>query len=276
MLYSNINENLHQKNISSSDFMASILNESISKEKVAIWHLGQNSFILRSDDSPTISIDPYLTDFCGSGKTGERTEKSRFLPVFIEPEDLEVDLILLTHSHKDHTDIYTLERLNNLNEIKFFCPFQIVDVLKSLGVRENQINLIHPLEEIEYNNIKITGTYALPTDSTDLNHIGFLLEFPNKKKYYNTGDSSFTPLLYYLESYNINLMSICINGGYNNLSHFEAAKITKIINPEIVCPSHYDVMPHNYQPAEVFHGSLKTVKAESRFVKIEYFEPFFF
>jgi L-ascorbate 6-phosphate lactonase len=172
--------------------------------------------------------------------------------------------------------VFTLERLKNLREIDFFCPFQVTKVLKSLKVTNDHINLIHPKEIINYSSLEITGTFALPTDDTDLNHIGYILNFENGKKYYNTGDTSFTPLLSYIKDYNIDLMSICINGGYNNLSHFEAARVSKMINPKVVNPSHYDVMPHNFQPPEVFRGSLSTVKAECEFKIIEYFKPYLF
>lgn len=261
---------------SSSDYMMNVMKTYITENQIGIWHLGQNSFILRAMNCPTIAIDPYLTDSCGSDKTGIRTEKSRFLPVMIEPEDFNVELILLTHSHKDHTDLYTLKRLHNLKEVKFICPFQVKPLLESIGVPSRHINVIHPKEEVIFGNIKITGTFALPTDSTDLNHVGFLLEYPNEKRYYNTGDTAYTDLLSYLKTFKIDLMSICINGGYNNLSHYQAAKITKMINPQRVNPSHHDVMPHNYQPPEVFEYSLKTMGIGHSYVKLEYFKPFIF
>ncbi len=257
----------------SREFMNRIKEWDVPGDRTALWHLGQNSFVGKSGGR-IFAIDPYLTDYCGSGRTGIPGERSRFLPVMIEPEDLEADLVLITHSHDDHADPYTLERLEKIRHTaRFIVPWQTVPVLTAAGITPENISVIHPKETIGWENWSIEATYCLPTDGTDLNHVGFLITFEQGNVLYNTGDTAYTSLLGYLSERKIDLMTVCINGGYRNLSHFEAAALTKEIHPARVAPCHHDVMPHNWQPAEVFRHSLRVVKAESEFFEIPYYEP---
>ena len=262
-----------EKKWNSKDFMEKVKEWDVPADRAAVWHLGQNSFLIKSGGRTAV-IDPYLTDYCGSRRTGVPGDKSRYLPVMIEPEDLDADLVLITHSHDDHADPYTLERLEKIRDsARFIVPWQTVSVLDAAGIPSEQVRVIHPGEQVRWEDWTVEATFCLPTDGTDLNHVGFLVTFGQGKVFYNTGDTAYTPLLEYLSGRKIDLMAVCINGGYRNLSHFEAARLTKAINPVRISPCHHDLMPHNWQPAEVFRHSLNVVKAESEFFEIPYYEP---
>jgi L-ascorbate 6-phosphate lactonase len=262
---------------SSQDYMKRIREFQVPQGSAAVWYLGQNSYILKDSQGTLVAIDPYLTDLCGSGRTKTPGPLSRVLPVHIEPEDLDVDLVLITHSHDDHADPYTLERLDSCrNSAHFMAPFQAIKVLEDSNIPKENITMIHAKEILSFKGITIEGTFCLPTDSSDLNHLGFLITFPGDKTFYNTGDTAFVPLLEYMSSYHIDLMAVCINGGYMNLGHFDAARVTKMINPVKVTPCHYDVMPHNWQSPEVFKHSLNVVKADSELVILEYYTAYIF
>lgn len=263
--------------MNSSEYMTSVRQFKVPRGSAALWHLGQNSYLLKSPEGTVTAIDPYLTDYCGSARTGEPGPNSRVLPVHIEPEDLDADLILITHGHDDHADPYTLERLATCGETaRFMAPWQACRVIESSGIDPKQIELIHPKETRAFNDLTVTGTFCLPTDGSDLNHLGFLVQFKGGKTYYNTGDTAFVPLLGYLADTSIDLMAVCVNGGYMNLSHFDAARVTAMIEPKKVIPSHYDVMPHNWQPPEVFRHSLKVAGAKAELIIPAYFEPLLF
>jgi len=263
-----------EKKYSSRDFMALIKEHQVPSNHVAIWTLGQNGWILKDQEGTLVAIDPYLTDFCASGRSGKRNEKSRILPVFIEPEDLDVDILLITHSHCDHADPYTLERLSIKDKALFAAPHQAVGVLREAGIP--QVKLVHPLETWEWKGIHFTGSFAEPTDYTDLNHMGFILKFPGGKTYYNSGDTAKSDLLGHVRSYNVDLMSICINGGYHNLTHWEAAEITALVQPKIAVPAHFDLMPHNIQPPTMFRKSLSLKAPEVEYKRVMYYEPTLF
>ena len=71
-------------------------------------------------------------------------------------------------------------------------------------------------------------------------------------------------------------MHVCINGGYRNLSHYQAAELVNQIKPSKVAPVHYDMMPHNLQPLQPFENSLKKISPDTELVIHKYFHETYF
>ena len=267
--------------LASKDFMAAIHAYQPGPGKTAVWHLGQNSWILKGENGKTLAVDPYLTDFCASKRTGKRVPKSRLLPVFIEPEDLKVDAVLITHSHPDHADPFTLERLTIKNSALFLAPWQALKVISEAGIPFSRQLLMHPLQTEVIcpeggAGIEVTGTFAEPTDLSDLNHMGFVVQFPGGRVWYNSGDTAKTELLEHVKRYQPAMMTVCINGGYHNLSHWEAAEICALVHPEVAVPCHYDMMPHNLQSPHMFRKSLYEKTKSVRYLRMEYYQAYEF
>lgn len=262
------------KLMSSINFMKSIKRFEVNKNSIAIWTLGQNGFIIKDNDGTLVCIDPYLSNFCEETRN-QKTIKfklDRQLPIFIEPEDLDVDIILITHSHDDHADPYTLPKVKN--DPLFVGPWEAIQKLKSFGIDEKNCKLIHPVQEIKAQGVNIFGTFSLPTDLTDLNHIGFVIKFKNDITFYNSGDTNYTNLLGYAGKFNPDIATICINGGYNNLDVMEAVRITNLIKPKVIIPCHYDMMINNTGNPLVFESFLNLEDSQSKFHLMRYYEPF--
>lgn len=261
---------------SSLEFMAAIQRYQPGPGKTAVWHLGQNSWILKGETGGILAVDPYLTDFCASKRTKTRVPKSRLLPVFIEPEDLKADVVLITHSHPDHADPFTLERLSIKQTAQFLGPWQALKVVTEAGIPADRQVLMHPLQTASVQGLEITGTFAEPTDFTDLNHIGFVVKFPGGRVWYNSGDTAKTELLEHVKAFKPAMMAVCINGGYHNLSHWEAAEICALVQPEVAVPAHYDMMPHNLQSPHMFRKSLYEKAKTVQYLKMEYYKAYEF
>jgi L-ascorbate 6-phosphate lactonase len=254
--------------------MDAIRKHRVSPGSIALWFLGQNSFILKDAKGFVYAVDPYLSDYCATrGKGSSRTQKSRMLPVFIEPEDLMVDCVLLTHSHCDHTDPETIARLHDRDAMLFMAPHDAAMVLRSIGIREGNIVRMHSGERYSYGALKITATFALPTDSSDLNHIGYLIEAEGGKKLYISGDTAQCGLLSYLREESIDAAIVCINAGYGNLSHWQAAELMKEIGARMAIPCHYDMFPHNSVSPAQFKQSLATLAPDIVYHEMAYEEP---
>ena len=118
------------------------------------------------------------------------------MPIFIEPEDLELDVFITTHSHEDHADPETIRRISRSSGTRFVGPFDSLRVFRECGVPGSHQRLIHPGETLELSSaVTLRATFALPTDGTDLNHTGALLEFRNGITFYNTGDTAYAEIL---------------------------------------------------------------------------------
>ena len=163
----------------SKQVMDSIREFRVPENAFAIWYLGQNGFILKDTSGPLIGIDLYLTNSCASTYAHLSYRLDRQLPVFIEPEDLDIDVFITTHSHQDHADPETLRRMKKSATI-FVGPFDSWRLYRECGVPGESCRLIHPGEILRLEgSTTVQATFALPTDATDLNHAGMLVRFAN-------------------------------------------------------------------------------------------------
>jgi L-ascorbate 6-phosphate lactonase len=204
----------------------------------AIWHLGQNGFLLQDAQGLLIGIDLYLSNSCATTFTRLPYRLDRQLPIFIEPEDPDIDVFITTHSHDDHADPETIRRMKKDGATNF------------LG--------------------------AVPTDTTDLNHTGMLLPFGNGIRFYDTDDTAYTERLPTLLPEQVDICAICINGRFHNLAPAEAAAIVKAIRPRVVIPCHYDLRVNNMGSPEAFREALDEAGADAIFVLMKYYEPWLY
>lgn len=242
--------------IPSRDYMRSVREFQVPSGSLAVWFFGQNGFLLKAGSGPLIGIDLYLTNSCAERFAHLPFRLDRQLPVFVEPEDIDVDVFLTTHSHDDHADPETLRRLHHWRDIHFVGPWQSVARYRECGIAASQCTLIHPAQTCTIGGVDITGTFALPTDSTDLNHSGVLLRFPGGITFFNTGDTAWCELLGSLLPAAPDICTVCINGGYNNLNAGQAARLIAALRPRVAVPCHYDMMINNVANPEMFRVAL--------------------
>jgi L-ascorbate 6-phosphate lactonase len=263
--------------VSSAKYMNMIRSFAVSANSLAIWYMGQNGFILKSEDGFLIGVDLYLSNSCARTFAHLPYRLDRQLPVFIEPEDLELDVFVTTHSHDDHADPETIRRISKTGRTQFVGPFDSLRVFGQCGVPESHRQLIHPGQTIQLSSsVALQATFALPTDGTDLNHTGLLLRFRNGITFYNTGDTAYAEVLRSLLPQDVDICAICINGGFHNLSPSEAASIVRQVNPRVAIPCHYDMLINNVVSPEMFRVALELIGSPAQFVMLNYYEPWLY
>ncbi len=263
--------------VKSADYMASIRSFPVPADAIAVWYLGQNGFILKSSEGPLIGIDLYLTNSCSTkfGHLPFRLERQ--LPIFIEPEDLDVDVFITTHSHDDHADPETIRRMRSAESTLFLGPFDSIEVYRNCGVPVSCLRLIHPGESFRLSSsITVQATFALPTDDTDLNHIGVLLRFANGITFFNTGDTAYAVQLASLWPRQVDVCAICINGGFQNLSVKEAAALLNEIKPRVAIPCHYDMLVNNTGSPKMLRVALDLIGCDATVKEMQYYQPWVF
>lgn len=261
----------------SQRYMQTIRDYLVPPDAIAIWYLGQNGFILKDAAGPLIGIDLYLTNSCADKFSHLPYRLDRQLPIFIEPEDLDIDVFITTHSHDDHADPETIRRLKKTSAIRFLGPFDSVRVYQECGVPLSSCRLIHPGEMVSLGpSVTVRATFALPTDATDLNHTGMLFQFSNGISFYNSGDTAYAEGLTALLPTDIDICAICINGGFHNLSPMQAAAIVKAIRPRVVLPCHYDMMVNNIGSPEMLRVALALLSSNADFLIMKYYEPWLY
>ena len=254
--------------------MNEILEFAVPKGGVALWWLGQNGYIFKSHEGTLVSTDLYLTNSCDG--LHPELDLRRRVPMFIEPEDVQVDVYCCTHNHQDHTDPETIRRLRHKDTMMFVGPHPSCAVYRQEKVEDGRVQPAWPACQIEFRDITIHGTFALPTDDSDLNHMGFVLCFGSGPRVYLTGDTDHTELLYSAGRHAPDLMITCINGGFNNLSHFEAADVASKIKPKAAIPCHYDMFADNAVDPRQFRASLALRAPGVKYQELEHGKPFVF
>ena len=246
----------------------------VPKKSVALWWLGQNGYIFKSAGGTLVGVDLYLTDSCADLVPG--LNLSRQVPLLLAPDEVDIDVFACTHNHQDHTDPDTIRWLRNKDTMQFIGPAPSCGVFRTERVEEGRIVPAWPDCEIECGDVKLRGTFALPTDDTDLNHMGFVLEFGGGPRIYITGDTDHHELLYSAAKHSPDLLITCINGGFNNLSHWEAADLAGKIKPRAAVPCHYDMFPDNSANPKLFEAALKLKAPDVGYQELAHGEPFVF
>ncbi len=254
--------------------MKAIREYRVTPKSVALWWLGQNSYIFKTPQQTIAGVDLYLTDSCAGLYPG--LDLARRHPVLIQPEELAIDLFTCTHNHQDHTDPETLRRLRHKDRMQFVGPHPSCEVFRREGVEQERIIPAWPDCEIAYADIRIHGAFAVPTDDTDLNHLGFVFEIAGGPNIYVTGDTAHHELLYSAAKHSPDLLITCINGGFNNLSHWEAALLAGKIRPKIAIPCHYDLFADNAADPKQFRSALLVAAPEVKYQELTHGKVFVF
>ncbi len=248
--------------------MQEIRQFAVPKGSVALWWLGQSGYIFKSPEGTLASVDLYLTNSCDGLTPG--LDLSRRVPVLIQPEDLDVDVYACTHNHQDHTDPETIRRLRSKDTTSFIGPQPTCAVYRNENIESSRIIPAWPDCELESGDLRLSGTFALPTDATDLNHMGYILQFGSGPKIYITGDTDYSELLVSAARHKPSLVITCIIGGFNNLSHYEAADLAGKIKPRAAIPCHYDMFPDNAVDPKQFRASLQLKAQSVRYQELEH------
>ena len=106
--------------------------------------------------------------------------------------------------------------------------------------------------------------------------MGYIFTFAGGPKVYVTGDTDFSDLLFSAGKFAPDLVITCINGGFNNLSHYEAAQVVAKIKPKVAIPCHYDMFPDNAVDPRQFRASLKLFAPDTCYQELQHGMPFVF
>lgn len=242
-----------------SRLISEIRDTRVDRDTLALWFLGQNGWMVKSPEGKVVAVDPYLSDSCNPSRRG--LNLARQVPLPLAPEALEADLLVCTHSHKDHADPDTLCACARSGKVKAFLgPGDTQAVFDQAGIAAADRSLSWPNQVTELGDLRLTGTFALPTDAGDLTHMGFVIQAGEGPKLWITGDTGWCDLLAEAGAkHRPDAICLPINGGYANLSHWEAAELTRRVAPAQAIPCHWDMFADNSCSPHMFEASL-TVK----------------
>jgi L-ascorbate metabolism protein UlaG (beta-lactamase superfamily) len=240
------------------DIAAEIRSTTPPAGAVALWWLGQHSFVLKGRDA-TLAIDLYLSDYPGGAPRG--------YPPILDPSGLtRLDIVFCTHDHIDHLDPWTLGPVAAASPgARFVMPESAVPLVKDVvpagrvvGTRADQpftlkgieirpIPAAHPTLEQPEQGYRRQG-YIVRLDGVTVCHTGDTLMYDG--------------LVDRLKAQQVDLLLAPINGAdyfrtrqdiIGNLSAREAADLAAGAGARMLIPAHWDLFPMNAEnPGHLF------------------------
>ena len=226
-----------------------IVNSQPLQSEIYSWWLGQSGFILKTSNGKIVVIDAYLSNSAQK----VRNDLNRMIPVPILPEELVCDYFICTHNHLDHADPETINALKNKESIQFIGPRNVVKTFEKCGVANKNMHLLEAGEQIQFGELKLTGTFCIPNSEAVLDSIGVLIQTQNKT-IFHSGDTAYHPFMGYLKKYNPDLSLLCINGKFGNMNYREAYQLSKEIDSRISVPCHFDMFLINQENPKLFEA----------------------
>ncbi|MCL4394570.1 MAG: MBL fold metallo-hydrolase [Chloroflexi bacterium] len=222
----------------------------VPSNSLALFWISQAGFVFKSHSGRVICVDPYLTDYVERALPDYGLGFKRIMAKIIEPEEVDADYVVSTHSHQDHLDVDALPGLLANPRIHLIGAPDCRDIYVKAGVPEDRFSIFHQGETIDLGGPHMTGVYADHGDAAP-EALGVLLDFDGIKVW-QVGDSAYRPDMWHeLFEQEIDILLPPINGAFGNLNAVDAAKLTRDSGARIVIPCHYWMFALHYgNPAE--------------------------
>jgi L-ascorbate 6-phosphate lactonase len=210
------------------------LTELSSIPAVSLTWLGQSGFFIACDSGPAIAIDPFLTMW-----------PDRLQRPLLHAEELPADLVLITHTHRDHLDADALPTIAQArSRCRFITPPTGRDKLRELGIDDERIVVLRPFERYEEDGVSISANPARHRPSTP-DAQGYVIDIGGHS-IVHTGDTELDPSLINALSRFPDVLLVPVNGRGGNMTAEQAAELAAALAPKVVIPMHYGCL----QPEE--------------------------
>jgi L-ascorbate 6-phosphate lactonase len=197
---------------------------------IACAWLGQAGYLFKTQAGLTIMIDPYFSDEC------ERLEGlKRLLPPPITAQEVQPDLLLVTHGHLDHLDEPTVRAYASNGRTTLIAPPSCTSRATEWGWPSSRLRSLSPGESTRKGANRFTATFARHTLP---DAIGFLMTIDGIRLWHS-GDTEYDEHLRRIAADKVDVAFLCINGSGGNMNAHEAALLAWQVKPRQVVPMHY-------------------------------------
>ena len=206
---------------------------------IACAWLGQAGYLMKTHGGLTVMIDPYFSD------EGEKREglKRLFAPP-ITANELQPDVLLVSHGHLDHLDEPTIRTFASAGHTTLIAPPSCTSRASRWGWRASRLRSLQPGESAKKGGCKVTATFARHTLP---DAIGLLVTIDGIRLWHS-GDTEYDEHLRPLAANKLDVAFLCINGGGGNMNAHEAALLAWQLKPRVAVPMHYGMWsPEDYR-----------------------------
>ena len=213
----------------------SILNASLGN--TWLFWLGQAGFIIKSAEGKLLGIDLYLSE-CVEPVEGH-VGYHRLMPQILDPSDIQLDVIISTHFHRDHFDIDAMPQLMANGKTQLFCACDCQDDVENLKIDKQRVQFVKPGESYDFAGFHIDFIHSDHGAGAPLEAAPIITV--DGKRVLEAGDTSLhlDRKDEYLKAGALDVLIAPINGAYGNLNEQENVDLTAALKPKLTVPCHF-------------------------------------
>lgn len=199
-----------------------------------LWWLGQAGFAFKNHAGTIVYLDPYLSDACERLHGFKRMSLSP-----IAAQEVQADVVVLTHEHTDHLDPDALPAIAANNaRCRFAAPQGCVEGLAAAGVSADRQIVLTANSSCDVGGLVI---HTAPADHGDLSPsaLTLLLGFGGVKVLVSGDTSLRLGAWKRLLDLRPDVVLPCINGVFGNMGHIDAAMLVAQARPRFAIPCHF-------------------------------------
>ena len=236
-----------------------IVNLKVEKKQMAFYFLGGSTIAVKNHEGIILYIDPCFSNAAHeilSYLDNIKTDWQRLIKIPIKPEEVTTDIVICSHDHTDHYDVFTIPGIDKKSKPIFVGPSSCHLKMREQKIDEKRIIELNPGYK------KLVKGYAIEAFAADHTPdcIGFLVIYDEMR-------ICFVPEAKYSDALKdrivafkpVDVLFIGANGKYGVVTPEEAAKITYELEPSVAIPIHYGLYAETHENPQTFVDAVKKI-----------------
>jgi L-ascorbate 6-phosphate lactonase len=229
-----INKKANQMN--HTDLFSQVHTTAVEAGRLALWYLGGAGYVLKSAAS-TLLIDPFI----GPGRPPEWTRMTP--PAFTPGQVRNIDTVLLTHEHDDHSDPIALDAIRLRTDATLIGSRTSLAVAKEHKWPAKRCQTLPHYATLVLNDLRVTAVPVHDPNSKASN--GYVIEC-GRTTLLHCGDGHyFAGFVEFARRWKFT--AICVSVGYNPpgkllyMDEVDAARTARDAKTRMLILQHYDL-----------------------------------